>query len=165
MRYAAVAVYTAIMRKSVIFGIVTAVVFVVVGILTLSNQKEAGDPNQLTNSQQDTNDQESTVGQAGQGAYIAYSEAGLSEAKGTRILFFHASWCPQCRALDADIKKQGVPAGTTILKVDYDKAQDLRKKYGVTLQTTVVKVDEKGNLISKFTPYEKPTLDNALSNL
>lgn len=99
------------------------------------------------------------------GLYVEYSESKLAAADGTRVLFFHASWCPQCRALEADIEKQGVPEGTTIFKVDYDNAQDLRKKYGVTLQTTVVKVDEKGNLISKFTPYQKPTLQNALDNL
>lgn len=101
----------------------------------------------------------------GAGRYVAYSEAALAETQGVRILFFHASWCPQCRALEADIKKQGVPAGTTIFKVDYDNAQNLRRKYGVTLQTTVVKVDQNGNLLSIFTPYQKPTLENALSNL
>lgn len=99
------------------------------------------------------------------GLYTEYSESKLASVTGTKILFFHASWCPQCRALEADIEKQGVPEGTTIFKVDYDNAQDLRKKYGVTLQTTVVKVDEQGNLISKFTPYQKPTLQNALGNL
>lgn len=100
-----------------------------------------------------------------QGTYVEYSETTLAQAAGERILFFHASWCPQCRALEADIEKQGVPSGVTIFKVDYDNAQDLRKKYGVTLQTTVVKIDENGNLVSKFTPYNKPTLQNALGNL
>ena len=91
------------------------------------------------------------------GTYKDYSQAAFSEsASTTRILFFHSPWCPQCRALDADIKTASLPDNTTILKVDYDSNQDLRKKYGVTLQTTLVKVDASGNLVRKYVAYNEP---------
>ncbi len=99
------------------------------------------------------------------GEYVQYSEAALADAAGTPVLFFHAPWCPQCRALDADIVARGVPAGVTILKVDYDTSQALRERYGVTLQTTVVAVDESGGATATFVPYDEPTLDSALAGL
>lgn len=146
-------------RRAVIILIIIAVLLVI-GLVILRSEPAVSPSHENTSTTQEAS---SNTGEAG--SYVDYSETALAEAEGTKILFFHASWCPQCRALDADIKEQGVPAGTTILKVDYDTAQDLRRKYGVTLQTTVVKVDAQGNLVSKFTPYQKPTLENALSNL
>jgi hypothetical protein len=50
-------------------------------------------------------------------------------------------------SLDAD----GVPAGLTVVSVDYDAATDLRKQYGVTVQHTFVQVDPAGNEVAKFT--------------
>lgn len=99
------------------------------------------------------------------GSYADYSDEALATASGTRLLFFHAPWCPQCRALEADIKQDGVPAGVTILKVDYDSNQGLRQKYGVTIQTTVVLVDADGKLVKRYVAYESPTLDAVKANL
>lgn len=102
---------------------------------------------------------------AGKGTYVNYSEQALATTEGTRLLFFHASWCPQCRKLEADITAKGVPEGVTILKVDYDSSQALRQKYGVTLQTTMVRIDESGNLVKKFVAYDDPSLDAVKANL
>lgn len=99
------------------------------------------------------------------GVYTDYSNTALANASGTTLLFFHASWCPQCRALESDIKKSGVPENTTILKVDYDSNQQLRQKYGVTIQTTVVKVDNQGNSLGKYVAYDNPSLQSVLDNL
>lgn len=99
------------------------------------------------------------------GQYVDYSPGIIASTSGTKLLFFHAPWCPQCRALEADIKKQGVPSGVAIIKVDYDSNQDLRKKYGVTLQTTVVRVDDQGELVSKFVAYDDPSLSSVVENL
>lgn len=103
--------------------------------------------------------------QASAGAYVDYSDEALAAAEGTRVLFFHAPWCPQCRALEADILASGVPDGVTVLKVDYDSRQDLRQQYGVTLQTTVVALDEAGSATAAFVAYDEPTLAAALSGL
>ena len=98
------------------------------------------------------------------GAYVTYSANSISEAKGERLLFFYAAWCPQCRALDADINAKSVPMGVTIIKVNYDAHQNLRQKYGVTLQTTIVHVDKNGELIKKYVAYDEPTLDAVIKN-
>jgi thiol-disulfide isomerase/thioredoxin len=99
------------------------------------------------------------------GSYVDYKEGVIAATSGTKLLFFHASWCPQCRALEADIKQKGVPSGVTIIKVDYDTSQKLRQQYGVTLQTTVVRVDDNGNLVKKFVAYDDPSLGAIITNL
>jgi thiol-disulfide isomerase/thioredoxin len=87
------------------------------------------------------------------GTYETYSAEKLSMAmdSGKVILFFHASWCPVCRGLEGEINAgAAIPENVHILKVDFDTAQELRKKYGVTVQHTFVQVDAKGTLLQKF---------------
>ena len=100
-----------------------------------------------------------------QGAYIDYNENLIANTKGTKILFFYAPWCPQCRDLEADIKSKGVPPGVTIIKVDYDTNQALRQKYQVSLQTTLVLIDDSGNLVKKYVAYDEPTLEAVKNKL
>jgi thiol-disulfide isomerase/thioredoxin len=92
------------------------------------------------------------------GVYVDYTESAIANAEGTALLFFHAPWCPQCRAVEADILSMGVPAGITIIKVDYDSNQGLRQQYGVTLQTTFVEVDASGAGLQSFVAYDDPRL-------
>lgn len=99
------------------------------------------------------------------GQYIDYKDGVVQNTTGVKILFFHAPWCPQCQALEADIKAKGVPSGVSIIKVDYDTNQALRQKYGVTIQTTLVKVDNDGNLVDKYVAYDYPTLVSVQENL
>lgn len=87
------------------------------------------------------------------GSYEVYDPTKIILAKNNDVvLFFHASWCPSCRSLDKDINQNlnNIPEGVLIMKVDYDKERDLKKKYGVTYQHTLVQVDENGNMISKW---------------
>lgn len=103
---------------------------------------------------------------ASPGVYVNYSEAELAkQTDKTRLLFFHAPWCPQCQSLDKDINTKGAPQGTAIIKVDYDSNQDLRKKYGVTIQTTVVRIDDKGSLVEKYVAYDEPNVESIKANL
>lgn len=81
--------------------------------------------------------------------YTAYAPE-LVGAHEKTVLFFHADWCPSCRAADAGIKTWKLPADIAVLKVNYDDSQDLKKKYGVTYQHTFVQVDAQGNLIKKW---------------
>lgn len=100
------------------------------------------------------------------GSYIAYSADKLAMAEaGDVVIFFHASWCPSCRGLNADIEKNisSIPDGVTILKADYDKETEMKKKYGVTTQHTLVQVDKDGNLIKKWSGGSK--LENLLSEI
>lgn len=92
------------------------------------------------------------------GAYVDYTDGAIEATPGDKALFFHASWCPQCRALDEDLRASGAPDGLTVFKVDYDSRTDLRQKYGVTLQTTVVFVDDAGEAISSTVLYDDPSV-------
>ncbi|MBM3261200.1 thioredoxin family protein [Candidatus Kaiserbacteria bacterium] len=100
------------------------------------------------------------------GSYEAFAPEKIAmAAKGKVILFFHASWCPSCRGLNSDIEKNvnGIPSGVTILKTNYDKETELKKKYGVTSQHTLVQVDKDGNLIKKWSGGSR--LENLLAQI
>lgn len=100
------------------------------------------------------------------GSYEAYSADKIARAEtGDVVLFFHASWCPSCRGLNSSIESnlKSIPLGVTILKTDYDKETELKKKYGVTYQHTLVQVDKSGNMIKKWSGGG--TLDNLLSQI
>ncbi|MEN9558609.1 MAG: hypothetical protein RL141_978 [Candidatus Parcubacteria bacterium] len=93
------------------------------------------------------------------GSYEPYAASKLALAeKGDVVLFFRASWCPTCRALDADIQENvsAIPDGLTILDTNYDTETALKQKYGVTYQHTLVQVDASGKLLKKWT--NSPTL-------
>ena len=87
------------------------------------------------------------------GTYEDYSADKLALAtNGKVVLYFHATWCPICRSLDANISSNlnMIPAGVHILKVDYDTATALKQKYSVTYQHTFVQVDARGMMITKW---------------
>lgn len=98
------------------------------------------------------------------GSFVDYRDGILQQSSGQRVLFFHAPWCPQCRSIEKGIKEDGVPDGFTVIKVDYDSNQELRKKYGVTIQTTFVKVDAQGNGTGTYVAYEEPTFSAVKRN-
>lgn len=88
------------------------------------------------------------------GAYLTRAEyqSQMAERAGTKVVyFFHASWCPTCRATEKAIEEDGIPAGLTVVKVDFDSETDLRKTYGITQQHTFVQVDEDGHELAKWT--------------
>ena len=91
---------------------------------------------------------------AAAGAYLSkadYAEQAGSRAGTKVVYFFHAPWCPTCRATEKAIGRDGIPAGLTLVKVDFDTENDLRKKYGVTTQHTFVQVDPSGAELAKWT--------------
>jgi Thioredoxin len=86
------------------------------------------------------------------GMYVPYSSDKLALAKDNKVvIFFHAPWCPTCRALDAEITSKGVKEGYVILKADYDTSKELKVKYGVTSQHTLVQVNTSGASLGKWT--------------
>ena len=100
------------------------------------------------------------------GSYEAYGADKIARAEtGDVVLFFHASWCPSCRGLNGSIESnlESIPESVTILKTDYDKETELKKKYGVTYQHTLVQVDKDGNMIKKWSGGS--SLDNLLSHI
>ncbi len=143
-----------------------ALVALAVGYLILQ-QSQQQPSSELTQTSSVQATPETTAAQPASqlGSYVGYSADIISKASGIKILFFHAPWCPQCRALDASIKSSTLPENVTIIKVDYDTNQALRKKYGVTLQTSLVRVDDSGNLVKKYVAYDEPTFAAVKQNL
>ncbi|MCA9327977.1 thioredoxin family protein [Candidatus Saccharibacteria bacterium] len=89
------------------------------------------------------------------GSYVTlatYNADPSKYADSTKVYFFHAPWCPSCKAMDdainADASK--IPTGVTLIKTDFDSQTSLRQKYGVTLQHTFVQVDNDGNKVAKW---------------
>jgi hypothetical protein len=101
------------------------------------------------------------------GVYRAYSEDALAEpGYDTNVIFFHASWCPECRAFEQAIESEVIPDGVQILKADYDTEEDLKQRYEVQIQTTFVKVDADGEELSSWVGYEKDrSVDTILREL
>jgi thioredoxin 1 len=93
---------------------------------------------------------------AAPGTYITLADYRGNEAmyaNGDVVLFFHADWCPTCQATEEDLTANAaaIPPGLTIVKVDYDDSDDLKRQYGVTTQHTYVQVDPDGNELAKWT--------------
>ena len=89
------------------------------------------------------------------GSYKDYSSeiVQAEQKKGNKVvLFFHAPWCPYCRAADEAFitKTDQIPIGVTVLKTDYDSNTDLKQKYGVTYQHTFVQIDSNEKLVTKW---------------
>jgi thiol-disulfide isomerase/thioredoxin len=119
------------------------------------------DESQMTDKEMDKGEAMMKVG-----SYESYSADKIARAEtGKVVLFFHAAWCPSCRGLNTDIENnlKSIPEGVSILKTDYDKEVELKKKYGVTYQHTLVQVDKNGNMIKKWSGGAK--LSNLLSEI
>ena len=159
------------MNKRIVAVVVTLAVIVIaaVSIVAVQNSNDANDSPASTGGSPSSEysavtDESAAPVNDGGGAYVDYSPSAIADADGRVLLFFHATWCPQCVSADGDIKASGVPSGITIVKVDYDTNQDLRAKYGVTQQTTFVEVDSSGEKVNdNFVAYAEPTLNAVLT--
>ena len=147
-------------------GAILVAVLVILAVAYVRNSQEATKQNEQTGrSTESKNVDNDTSDTYVEGVFTSYSEPAVDSTSGRKVLFFHAPWCPQCRMIEADIKKSAIPSGVTIFKVDYDSNQDLRQKYGVTLQTTFVEIDNDRKLIDKYVAYNEPTFDSVKKNL
>lgn len=85
--------------------------------------------------------------------YTTYNASAVSDALAAGkkvVLFFHAPWCPTCKAADTNFMKETALSDTVVFKTDYDSNTDLRKKYGVTSQHTFVSLNADGTLKKKM---------------
>jgi thioredoxin 1 len=85
--------------------------------------------------------------------YAAYAAHRSAFHGRTVVLFYWASWCPNCAAHEATIQTavrvHTLPPRLSIVKVDYDD-NDVRKVgYSVTSQDTFVLVDATGKALRK----------------
>lgn len=140
----------------VTIGLLAGLAFLV-GVLLISSQpsKVQTDKDFPDSAPVDDNSSQTDSGPqaANSGEYLDYDESLLSRAdSGNVVLFFHADWCPTCRALENHIINNAhkIPEGLTIMKLDFGAESSLRDKYDVVVQHTLVQVDSNGNQINKW---------------
>lgn len=97
--------------------------------------------------------------------YLPYSQESYDSflASEPFALFFHAEWCPTCRAMEEAIldEMDTFPEGTKILKVNYDTETELKTTYEITSQSTVVIVDKEGTAVKTLAaPNNKKIINN-----
>ena len=146
------------MNKKLLAAIVGIAILVLgaVAYVAMKPSDEVESNQTATTTTQQTTETKSEPTADRTGVYTDYSADKVSSTSGTKLVFFYAPWCPQCRSMDDDIKANGLPAGVTVLKADYDSNQALRQKYGVTIQTTFVKIDDNGDKVASYVSYEEP---------
>lgn len=130
--------------------------------LTVSSPAPAPEVSDVAETEESIQPSEESAASA-PGDYVDYEPGIIEATPGTKALFFHASWCPKCRALEEDILASEIPDNFTIIKVDFDTATELRQRYAVTLQTTIVYVDDDGAALAKGVLYDDTTLDALLA--
>jgi thiol-disulfide isomerase/thioredoxin len=139
------------MKKPLIIILVFGSALLIGGILAADSYESETDNSAIadnTSSQIQDNDDLATPG-----IYKSVSAAEIDNfTDSKRVLFFHASWCPTCLALDRDIKasENKIPTNISILKLNIDEELELKRKYGVTLQHTLVQIDEDGNELGQW---------------
>lgn len=98
--------------------------------------------------------EEEVVTEATSAEYMAYTKETYDSLLGQSpvVLYFHANWCPVCIQLDSDISGAigDFPAGSTILKLDFDEEIELRQEYGVTVQSTLITINAAGEVVEKL---------------
>jgi len=114
----------------------------------------------------DLDEEETATTDDATGVYTTYDADAIAESDADHILlFFHATWCPSCRALDADIIENAddIPPDVEIYKVDYDTATDLKRQYGVTTQHSIIEITAAGEAESDIS--HGLTLDDVLATI
>jgi thioredoxin 1 len=107
----------------------------------------------MTDATEATESTDEDMAPATAGAYVdlATYQADPTAYQDSRVvLFFHADWCPSCRATDAALVEEGVPDGLTVVQVDFDTETALRQEHGVVQQHTFVHVDTDGTALSRW---------------
>jgi thiol:disulfide interchange protein len=124
----------------------------------------SGDSSETRQVPQMTETAEATQSTGGQ--YIDYSEEAVAQNSDKKIvIFFHADWCSNCRAIEKTLTAGAIPDDIVILKANYDKETELLKKYGVTQQTAMVQVDGEGNKINLWIANAFDDIDSIKENL
>ena len=142
-------------EKSIIISVIAvAVLLIGGGVLAYNkNQTDKKNSDHAAMMKKEADALKNTSGEVKtiKGGFTSYDQAKLADAEnGHVVLFFSASWCPTCKEANKNFTTSTTPTGLTLLKVDYDNSNELKKKYGVTYQHTYVQVDKDGNQIKKW---------------
>ncbi len=166
------------MRNKLGITIVVSIVAITIGYAFIAGN-DAGEPQSIAttapessrttdrSTPDDTNNSDQPRTVVASGRYTDFTaDRQMEQGFDTTVLFFYASWCPECRAFDDAIQSQAIPEGTQILRVNYDNSQELKQQYGVTIQTTFVSVSSSGELVKKWIGYgQDKTVDAIIQNV
>ena len=108
-----------------------------------------------TSAAAESKEPSSEAAPSGPGSYVTLADYDADKAAYAStdvVLFFNAAWCSTCKVVRDNIEANlaAIPSDLTIVVVDFDTANDLRQKYGVTVQHTFVQVDSDGNELAKW---------------
>ena len=96
-------------------------------------------------------EEEATETEVSEAVFVELANSNYDQLLGSEpfALFFHAEWCPTCKALEADIDEliSTFPKGSTVIMANFDTETELRKEFGVNVQSTVVIIDEQGEKV------------------
>ena len=82
------------------------------------------------------------------GIYTDYS-TNLIWSNEDVLLFFHADWCSTCEQARKSFAETWIPAGLTILEVNYDTEDELRRRYNILTQTSYVYINDQWESIKR----------------
>ena len=140
------------MSKNFLFLMATALV-IGLAVYFFSQYKTDGKDQNSQIQQERMIGEESTTTTDESSRYITYSKSNYdTNVSKKRVLFFHAVWCPTCKIANEEFNSnlERIPEGVALIKTDYDKETELKKKYNITYQHTFVLVDDEGNEIKKW---------------
>lgn len=134
------------------------------------NQENPEAAEQETNQEETTQEQpQTTQAQLQAAQYIDYSPEKLAELEANNqayVVFFHADWCPTCKAIEANILPEisSFPDGTVILKANYDNEKELKRRFNITYQSTIAVVDTNQNHLTTLLSPENDVLKAAIED-
>ena len=121
------------------------------------------DPSEGGMMMSNTVPEEAMMSSGGKVLFTSLEDARMLAAAGPTVLFFHADWCPTCRAdmreIDSRLNELG---NITVVVVDYDRQAELKKMYGITYQHTYVQIDGEGQ---KTVVWNGGGVDGILENM
>lgn len=97
-------------------------------------------------------------------AYMAYSEGVIGNGD-SAVLFFAASWCSACQANDKRLQSwyDSEQFPISVYKLDYDKENDLKSRYGIVQQDMFVRIDGNGNAQQIISSPDETSLRNIIN--
>ena len=137
------------MKPTYIVILIIVVATLGVGIFTLNASRADTTVNTTGIAPQESTD----TMMKGTSRYVDYTPDLFEKAKDKkRVYFFHAAWCPTCKATNAEIlgNPNGIPEDVILFKTDYDSNTALKKQYAITYQHTFVLVDAEGKELKKW---------------
>lgn len=89
------------------------------------------------------------------GAYRAYTASAFRDEQrdGQKIvLFFHSPTCAACVRADNEFvgNASKIPAGITVMRVNFESEEQLKKRYGVTASHTFLEIDLSGKVLTRW---------------